>query len=109
MPPGSKGGTVAHAAADAGSATPLTSTTMWSSEASVSKRPAKASCNPEPIVQQTHPFGRLTIWPEPESNPALSRSTSMPIEPKSLTITPIRRPSGCRSRWLISVVLPAPR
>ena len=62
-PDGSNGGTVAHADATAGSATPLTSMMMCSGTGSSATSCASASWSPEPIVQHTHPFGRLRIWP----------------------------------------------
>ena len=51
------------------------------------------------------PFARLTTPPAAPD----SRAASMAMAPKSLTTAASRRPPGSASRWLISVVLPAPR
>ena len=88
-----------------GSATPLVSSIRYSGRFGPWTSCKVDSTRSSRIEQQTHPFERLTEFPE---TPATS-SASILISPKSLTRTPIRRPWFPCSMWLSSDVFPAPR
>ena len=85
---------------------PLASITIWSGGNSTSQSEPSDAIRSLPSEQHTHPLGKLTT---PVSLVAARSSASIPIDPKSLTITPSRRPSGSRSNLLSNVVFPAPR
>lgn len=88
-----------------GSAMPLASMMTWDGGCSRSRIDHKAVIRSLPIWQQTQPLVSVMVSP----SAAAIRSPAIPMLPKSLTSTAIRRPSACRSTWLSSVVLPEPR
>ena len=88
-----------------GSATPLVSIRMCSGCGCSASICCSAAIRSLPKLQHTQPPASCSSGPSRDSISASSIGSS----PKSLTSTAMRRPSRSRSRWLTSVVLPAPR
>ena len=94
-----------------GRASPDVSIRIWSGRGSSASRRSTVGMKSSATVQQMQPLASSTMFSAGQSGMAQDcrMSPSTPRVPNSLTTTANRRPPALRIRWLISVVLPAPR
>ena len=94
-----------------GRARPEVSIRIWSGRGSRASNVSTVGMKSSATVQQMQPLASSTTFSAGQSGIAqpFRMSPSTPSVPNSLTTTASRRPLALRIRWLISVVLPAPR